>query len=80
MYSRHTLSDTFLAPKSCVTKGKCVSQSMSKMCHSGYVYCILKIVIVLLLLMPMSNVSYLKPASIFKSQSMYLPNTPVGTI
>ena len=28
-YSRHTLSDTFLALKSCVTKGKCVTQSMS---------------------------------------------------
>ena len=25
----------------CVTKGKCVTQGMSKMCHSGYVYCIL---------------------------------------
>ena len=28
-YSRLTLSDTFLALKSCVTKGKCVTQGMS---------------------------------------------------
>ena len=26
--------------KMCLTKGKCVIQGMSKMCHSGYVYCI----------------------------------------
>ena len=25
--------------KTCVTEGKCVTQGMSKMCHSGYVYC-----------------------------------------
>ena len=25
--------------KSCVTKGKCVTQGMSKICQSGYVYC-----------------------------------------
>ena len=29
IYSRHTLSDTFLALKSCVTKRKCVTQGMS---------------------------------------------------
>ena len=27
--------------KTCVTKGKCVTQGMSRMCHSGYVYCII---------------------------------------
>ena len=29
IYSRHTLSDKFLALKSFVTKGKCVTQDMS---------------------------------------------------
>ena len=29
--------------KTCVTKGKCVTLGMSKMCHLGYVYCILSI-------------------------------------
>ena len=28
-YSRHTLSDTFLALNKCVTKGKCVNEGMS---------------------------------------------------
>ena len=33
-YSRHTPSDTFLALKSCVTKGKSVTQGMSVRCRA----------------------------------------------
>ena len=43
IYSRHSKKFEFrkfsFSLKTCVTKGKCFTQGMSKMYHSGYVYC-----------------------------------------